>query len=346
MANTELFKKIGQMLIMGFRGCTIENATHIKRLLSKGQLGGVILFIYDVASGDSGRNIESPTQLIRLIKSIKELSEVPPFIAIDEEGGQVSRLKSKAGFNEFRSHQQLGDTGNPEETYREALKIAYHLDELGFNLNFAPCVDLAINPDNPIIYKKERSFSEDPEVVFNHAKHFIRAHDEQNILTSPKHFPGHGSAIGDTHLGMVDVTRDWQEKELRPYQMLIEAGLARIVMASHIFHRKIDPSYPASLSQTFLISMLRIQIGFKGVIISDDLEMKAISQHFGFEEAIARAINAGVDILLLGNNLQYDPDLYSKVFNAFENLLDSGRITEERIDESYQRIVHLKETMI
>jgi len=342
MIDKDLYDKIGQMIVLGFRGYSIEEAPDIKWLLRHGKLGGVILFDYDVASSAPRRNIESPSQLAQLTQSIKEISQVPPFIAIDEEGGQVSRLKSKAGFTEFSSHKALGDSGSPEKTYREATRMAYQLKEAGINLNFAPCVDLAINADNPIINQKGRSFSDDPDTVVKHGQRFIQAHNEHNILTSLKHFPGHGSAAGDTHLGMVDVTRDWQEKELYPFQMLIDQGLARIVMVSHIFNRNMDSLYPASLSKNIVKNVLRRQMGYTGLVISDDLQMRAITQHYGFEESIGLAINAGVDILLLGNNLQYDHELPSRTLKAFKNLLNSGVITEERIDESYKRIMQNK----
>ena len=342
MTNKDLYERIGQMIVLGFRGYSIDEAPKVKWLLSHGKLGGVILFDYDVASDSPRRNIESPSQLSQLSQSIKELSQVPPFIAIDEEGGQVTRLKSKAGFTEFRSHKALGDTGHPEATYREATRMAYHLKEVGVNLNFAPCVDLAINTESPIINQKERSFSDDPDTVVKHAERFIQAHNEHQIVTSLKHFPGHGSAGGDTHLGMVDVTGDWRDKELYPFQMLIDKGLTRIVMVSHIFNPELDPIYPASLSKNIVTNILRKEMGYTGVVISDDLQMNAITQHFGFKESIALAINAGVDILLLGNNLQYDPELPARTFKAFKELLNSGRITEEQITRSYQRISQVK----
>src|SRR5690606_7689504 len=176
---------------------------------------------------------------------------------------------------------------------------------LGFNVNFGPVVDLASNPDNPIIAKYGRAFSANEDSVALLAKEFIKQHRKYNVLTSLKHFPGHGSSKDDTHLGIADVTNTWEERELTPYKSLIDSGYADAVMTSHIVNRKLDAQgNPGTLSTPILDGLLRKQLKFNGVIFTDDMQMHAITKHYGLEEAIKLAINGGVDIMTFSNNIQ------------------------------------------
>jgi beta-N-acetylhexosaminidase len=342
-----LREKIGQLLMIGFRGATPAECGLIERDIREHGIGGVILFDLDmtttVDSGKPGRrNIESPAQVKSLVAHLQARSRIPLLTAIDQEGGRVNRLKPAYGFPPSISHEELGRLDQLAETHRHAAATAQTLASLGLNLNLAPVVDLDAHPDNPIIKGKGRSFSADPEAVARHAAEFVQAHRAHHVLSCPKHFPGHGSATGDTHLGLVDVTATWHERELIPFQRLIEAGLGDVIMSAHVFNAKLDPKLPATLSRAVITGLLREKLGFRGVVVSDDMEMKAISDHYGLEKSLPAAIEAGVDVLCLGNNLSYDADITAKAAGILERAVTSGRLPEARIDESHARVLALK----
>lgn len=341
--NPGLDLKIGQMLIAGFRGRTARETDGIVQEIRERHLGGVILFDYDVALKKDKRNIASPEQVRKLIAALQSFASIPLFVAIDYEGGKIERLKEDYGFPPTVSHEELGRINDPALTYRRASAMASTLAELGFNLNLAPVVDLRTNPGNPVIAQLERSFSPDPAVVTRHALEFIRAHNERGILTSLKHFPGHGSSDSDSHLGMADVTKTWTKKELEPFREIIRAGRADTVMTAHVFNAGLDENFPATLSERTVDGLLRRKLGFGGVVISDDLGMNAIAGHYGFETAILKTIEAGADILLLGNNgPEYRSGIAGEAIAVIKRLVRDGRISESRIDESYRRIQKLK----
>jgi len=347
MSSPSLREKIGQLLLVGFRGCTPAECALIVRDLREHHVGSVILFDQDMAGGtiDSGprrRNIESPAQVRALLAHLQAQAAIPLLVSIDQEGGRVNRLKPAYGFPPSVSHEELGRLDQPAETYRQAALTAQTLASLGFNLNLAPVVDLDAHPDNPIIKGKGRSFSADPETVARHAAEFVKAHRAHGVLTCAKHFPGHGSATGDTHLGLVDVTATWHEREMIPFQRLIEADLCDVIMSAHVINRRLDPELPATLSRAVQTGLLRDRLGFQGVLTSDDMEMGAIASHYGLEKSIPLAIEAGIDVLCFGNNLHYDPDIAGKAAGILVRAVESGRITEERIDQSYQRVLALK----
>jgi beta-N-acetylhexosaminidase len=289
------------------------------------------------------RNIRSPEQVRELVHSLRARAKTPLWVAIDQEGGRVNRLKPKYGFPETLSHAELGAADDPEKTHAHALEIAQTLAGLGINLNLAPVVDVDANPDNPIICGKGRSFSSDPETVAWHAAAFARAHRELGILTCAKHFPGHGSARGDTHLGLVDVTAFWTDAELVPFQRLIHAALCPMIMSAHVFNARLDAQHPATLSRAVLTGILRERLGFQGVILSDDMEMEAIGARYGLEKAIELAIEAGVDVLCFGNNLKFDATIVARASDIMVHLVEQGTVPESRIDESLARIMALKE---
>jgi len=340
----ELKEQIGQMLMIGFRGTDIKSDSHVIKIMEEVKIGGIILFDYDVPSKSFPRNIINPKQTEELIFDLQNYSSVPLFIAIDVEGGKINRLKSEYGFSDFLSAKELGEIGNHKVTEKEALKISQELSELGFNMNFAPVIDVNINPNNPIIGALDRSFSSDYKEVVLHAQAFIEAHNQNNVIAVAKHFPGHGSASNDSHLGIVDVTETYKEEEIFPYEELQKKGLLDVVMTAHVFNRGIDENYPATLSYIFLDDILRKEIKFKGVIISDDMQMKAISDNYGIEKSIIKAINSGCDILLFSNNAQskYDENLPYEVQQIIYKAVKDGKISEERIAESYNRIISLK----
>jgi beta-N-acetylhexosaminidase len=340
-AGAALRDRIGQMLVVGFRGATPEEAEPVRRLVADGTLGGVLLFSVDQQSGGP-RNVDSPEQLAGLITALaEEAATVPLLVAIDQEGGQVARLGPAHGFPPTRSAAELGG-GDPSETAAAAAEIASTLAAVGVTLNLAPVVDLAINPDNPIIAGIDRSFSADPAAVTAHAGAFIEAHRAAGIRTAIKHFPGQGSASADTHLGVVDVTDEWSDVELEPFRALIGQQLSDAVLTAHIFNARLDPAHPASLSAATADGLLRADLGFGGAVISDDLQMGAIRDAYGFDEAVALAIEAGVDLLLIANQAVYEPDVAMRAVDLVERLIREGRISEARIDASYRRILELK----
>ncbi len=343
MSSPTLREKIGQLLLVGFRGCTPAEGELVGRDIREHFVGGLILFDREMADPSrQRRNIESPDQVKELLAHLQAQAPTPLLMSVDQEGGHVNRLKADYGFPPSVSHEDLGRLDQPAETYRRAAVIAQTLAGLGFNLNLAPVVDLDAHPDNPIIKGKGRSFSGDPEAVARHAGEFVKAHRAHGVSTCAKHFPGHGSAAGDTHLGLVDVTTTWHERELIPFRRLIDAGLCDVIMSAHIFNRRLDSERPATLSRAVLTGLLREKLGFGGVITSDDMEMKAISSHYGLEKSIPLAIEAGIDVLCFGNNMSYDPGIAGKVSEILVRAVESGRIAESRIDESCQRVLALK----
>ena len=217
----------------------------------------------------------------------------------------------------------------------------------GINLNFAPVVDVNINKDNPVIGGLGRSFSPEPDKVAAHAKAFIKGHRKFGVLTAIKHFPGHGSSASDTHTGFVDISNSYQSKELIPFKKLIDSGYADMVMTAHVTNTNVDPAVPATLSDRFLTGILRRDLEFKGVIISDDMHMAAIINQFGFEDAIVLAVNAGCDMLIISNNAKtFDALAVNKAFDAIYNAVSAGKISQLRINESYERIMRLKQLML
>ena len=278
----------------------------------------------------------------RLVASLQKLSPLSLLIAIDQEGGRVNRLKECFGFPATVSAQYLGHLNQIEITKQYADITAKTLAELGINLNLSPVVDLTINPFSPAIGKMERSFARDPDVVCTHAMEWIRRHHAHHVLCTLKHFPGHGSACNDSHKGFVDVTKTWLSDELKPYRKIIRAGLCDLVMTAHIFHARLDPDWPATLSYAIITDILRTKLGYDGVVISDDMQMKAISSHYTLETAIQAAITSGIDILTFGNNLIYDENITARAAAIIKKLVLSGAIPQERIEQSYRRICRLK----
>jgi beta-N-acetylhexosaminidase len=333
------------MLLVGFRGLSVdENHPLVSDILLR-SIGGVVLFDYDVPSSSPVRNIESQDQLRSLVSSLQSFAAKPLIVAVDHEGGLITRLKEKFGFPKTFSAQFLGLENNLQFTFQQAEGMAGQLARLGINLNLAPVVDLNINPENPIIGKLERSFSEDPEEVVQHAERFIEAHHKKGVLCTLKHFPGHGSSVEDSHLGLVDITSTWSTKELRPYEELIQRGIVDAVMTAHVYNRHLDPDYPATLSRRIITGILREKLDYNGVVISDDMQMGAISKSYGLETAVTMAIEAGVDILAFANNSTFDSGIAGKAAGIIKKLVISKKINLSRIDESYKRIARLKMKM-
>ncbi len=344
-AEPDLDIKIGQMIMVGFRGLVVTDDHAVVRDIRGRHIGGVILFDYDVPTGTYGRNIDSERQLKVLTSSLQKRAAIPLFVAIDQEGGKVNRLKEVCGFPPTLSQQRLGRVNDLKKTAKQAEITAGLLARTGINLNLAPVVDLNINPKSPIIGRVERSFAREPLVVTRHALAVIEAYHRYGILTALKHFPGHGSARGDTQDIFVDVTGQWKPIELEPFRSLIRQGQADLVMTAHIFNKNLDPVWPATLSEKTITDLLRRDMGFDGVVISDDLQMKAIVDRYGLETTVKQAILAGVDILILANNSDFEEDIAARAINAIKESIRKGELTPERIEESWRRIMKLKERL-
>lgn len=338
--------KIGQMLMVGFRGTTLGQSPDVRRAIDRQRIGGVVLFDYDVPSRTPRRNITGPEQLKQLSGELQDRSPIPLFISIDQEGGMVSRLKAARGFPRSPSARSLGLLRNPDSTLAAAEETARTLKLMRINMNLAPVVDLDTNPQNPVIGRIERSYSPDPSIVTAHASIVTKTFLREGIIPVLKHFPGHGSSTSDSHLGFTDVTESWNEIELEPYRRLFLDGYQGAVMTAHVFNAHLDPRYPATLSKPTISRLLREKLGFRGVVLTDDMQMGAIAHNFGFEEAIRLSIEAGADILVFANNTTvYDPKIAEKASGIIRRMVDEGIISPLRIEESYRRIMTLKETV-
>lgn len=338
-----LQEKVGQLILIGFRGLELDENPQFLEQIKTCHPGGIILYDYDVPNSQFQRNIESPQQVQNLVEELQSASHLPLFIAIDQEGGKVVRLKEKMGFQASVSAQYLGDLDQLDSTQYYASAYAKQLKDLGINMNFAPVVDVNVNPNCPIIGKIERSFSADPAIVAKHAAIFINTYRENGIVSSLKHYPGHGSSQNDSHLGFTDVSSTWQEIELEPYKILIDSGLVDMVMTAHVFNEFWDARYPATLSDNMIRKHLRNQLGYQGIVISDDMCMGAIEQNYSLKNSIELALRADVDLFIFSNNGKtYDPDLLPKVTQIIIDLVKEGKVSEERINSSFNRVIQLK----
>ncbi len=337
---------IGQMLMVGFRGTDPKEGDSFLQAVRDLHLGGVVLFDRDVPTRSPLRNIVSPQQVQKLTAQLQAVAEVPLLIAIDQEGGKIARLKARHGFSATPSQAELGRWDDQERTRSSAREVGELLASLGINLNFAPVLDLAVNPDNPIIAALERSYGADPDRVERHARWTIEEFHRAGVLSAVKHFPGHGASKEDSHLGLPDVTHLWSETELEPFRSLMSEQLPDLVMMAHLYNAQWDETYPATLSSAVITGILRQQLGFEGVVVSDDMKMGAIAQNYSLEESIELAVKAGVDILLFGNNSSsYDPQIAQKAFNILRKLVEGGTLSRDRIQQSYQRISDLKKKL-
>ena len=343
--KADLRRDIGEMLIVGFRGYSVADSSHIRRDIVDYHIGGVILFEYDAPSGKHIRNISTPRQLENLCYQLQSLTDETLLIGIDQEGGRVNRLRADRGFPRFMSAKKSAEYGDDTIRHYAALTAA-QLKRVGVNLNFAPCVDVDVNPECPVIGKLDRSFSKSPKTVADAARIWIDEQRKRGVVSCLKHFPGHGSANGDTHLGLVDVTDTWKALELEPYKTLISEGVVDMVMTAHVINRNLDKECPSSLSYLVTTKLLRDSLGYKGVIITDDMAMGAIVNEYGYEEAIRLAIAAGADLLCISNNgKDYNSDVVPQTIAIVEKLVAEGKISAKDIHASAERIRKLKATL-
>jgi beta-N-acetylhexosaminidase len=347
--------KIAQMIVIGFEGKQVDEQSPIAKSIQQQHIGGVILFDYHQSHKNFDNNIESPVQVKRLTSALQHINEMthhhhhhlPLLISVDYEGGERgTRLNPRHGFPKTMSAANVAANG-VENANQTAEQMADTMQQAGLNLNFAPVVDVNVNPDSPIIGKVGRSFSENPEEVVTYATIFSEHYRKHQVQCAYKHFPGHGSATLDSHLGFVDVSDTWQARELEPYSQLFKQnGTCGVVMTAHLVNRQLDETgVPATLSYAILTELLRHKLQFKGVVITDDLQMKAIADHYSLDKAVLMAVNAGADMLLFGNQLSDRPQDPKEVIDLIESKVRTGEISEQRIDAAYQHIVALKDTI-
>jgi beta-N-acetylhexosaminidase len=319
-----LKEMISNMIIIGY-------SPSIHQFIEKNSIGGVILF---------SKDIKSPKQLKTLTTTLQSLNRDTILIATDQEGGAVQRLKKKNGFKNFPKPIDVASL-DENETKKIYTSMAKLLKKNGINTNFAPSVDLSLNPKNKVIVKYGRSFGSDSKVVIKYSKIFIDAMREQGIISVIKHFPGHGSSLKDSHNGFVDVSNSWSVDELEPFYNLIQTDYAKAVMSAHIFNKNLDPIYPATLSFATNTKLLKEKMNFNGVLISDDLQMGAISKHYDLNSTCKLAINSGIDMLLFGNVLAH-PLKLETIIDTIYDLVQKGIISREKIIQANEKINRLK----
>lgn len=304
-------------------------------------LGGVILFDRHQATGLS-RNVESPEQVRALTADLQRRAGGRRFlVAIDQEGGVVTRLSPKYGYPAVASEADIGATGDDAAVTTWARSLVDTLASAGVNLNLAPVVDLDVNPGNPAIGAIGRAFSADPDAVTRYAGIEMEAHRERGVRTAIKHFPGLGSATANTDFGVADVTKTWTQTELGPYRSLLGQGLVDVIMAGHLVNGQLDTEHPASLSKATLTGVLRERLGWDGPVITDDLQAGAITDAFGLQEAVTLALNAGNDLLLFANQQTFEPDITPRILDLVERLVADGKVPESRINEAAARVARL-----
>lgn len=319
-----LDEKIGQMLLVGFDGEYINS--DLSEMIQDHYIGGVILF---------GRNIKNKEQLKALNKNIIKVSQVnkvPIFISTDQEGGRVSRLPGST----YPSNLYMAN--HNYDLYKVGESIGNEMKNYGFNLDFAPVLDVFSNPKNTVI--GDRSFGSDPKLVSSLGISEIKGMMDAGIIPVIKHFPGHGDTYVDSHIGLPIVYKDKEtlkRLELIPFQNAMKNG-APVVMVAHIKYPNIDKKYPASLSKEIITNLLRNDLGFNGIVITDDLEMGAIQKNYSVKEAAVQSIKAGADILLFAHSKEKQLE----AIDAIKESIEKGEISEERINESLRRILSLK----
>lgn len=344
--EADLRKQAAQMLVVGFQGTELSASNPVYGDIATLGVGGVVLSDTLLSgNGESGnRNILSPVQLKKLIADLKGIASTPLLVCISQEGGTINPLQPAYGFPSTVSARYLGNINNADTTHSQAGIIAGSLSAMGINVNLAPCIDLNTNPSGSPIGIAERSFSAHSPVVTEHAGIWIDEHHHKKILTALKHFPGYGSAGKETFNGLPDISETWESSELAPYRSLIQQEKADLIWVSHLFNRKLDAQYPATLSAQILNTVLRNELKFKGVIIIDDVYNDAIIEHYTLETAVLLAINAGADMFLLGNNSRngFFPERPGEMVEVIVKLVKDGKISSQRIEEAYYRIQKLK----
>nr|WP_255723493.1 beta-N-acetylhexosaminidase [Sporosarcina sp. ACRSL] len=324
-----LEEKIGQLLVVGFEGKTYGD--ELDRLIRQYHIGGIILL---------GKNISYPAGMLKLLNESKKANadyEIPLFMSVDEEGGRVSRLPSS--MKKLPAAEYVGLAGDETFAYKTGEYLADLLHAFGYNMNYAPVLDVHSNPKNPVI--GDRAFSSNPEVVADLGIAVMKGMTDHGIISVVKHFPGHGDTHVDSHLSLPVIEKtieELHETELIPFQRAIDEQ-ADVIMVGHIMFPKLDDAYPSSLSKKIITDLLREEMGFEGVVITDDMTMGAIVNEYTVPNAAVQSFIAGSDLLLIAGDYENQVG----TINALLDAVQAGIISEERIDESVKRILKLKE---
>ena len=339
-SKQEIEKMISKMVILGFSGESINPNDEIYKNVKSG-LGGVILFDKDPNDKQKVKNVRNKEQLKTLTSQLQAISKQKLLISIDQEGGIVQRLKSADGFVNTPKASEVALKGKDfaKQSYSA---MAKDLKYSGINVNFAPVVDLAVNKENKVIVTRGRSFGESSNEVISYASIFVDELKKEKVISVLKHFPGHGSSLADSHLGFVDITNTWNQKELEPYRYFIKNNKVDMIMTAHVFNEKLDKDYPATLSYNVNTNLLRYKLGYEGVLVSDDLQMYAISKHYDLKQTLTLAINSGVDMLLFANQLAKPISLKQIVDTVYSQILNE-EISLDQIIKSNQRINRMTE---
>lgn len=329
-----LDQMIGARIILGFHGVkkTDPHVIKVIQYAKEKKISGVILFRY---------NIESPEQLKHLIIELKKANP-KLLIMVDQEGGYVNRL-NESFINKVPSHYDVANSYSLESAYDMYFKMAKTLKSYGINFNLAPVVDVH-SDESAVIGKLKRSFSEDPDKVVAYARTFIKAHQQVGIMTALKHYPGHGLATVDTHRDITDVTKTHRRYEYMPFKQLRDST-SSVVMMAHLIDERIDSHYPASLSKKHH-NYLKKSLGFKGLMISDDLQMGAILKNYGIQVAVIKSIDAGSHFIIIGNNpkaapgfkLEPDIELPEKINSWIKDAVKREVISKKDLEKDYQAI--------
>lgn len=321
MSKTE---KIGQMVMIGIQGTKVDDDSLY--MLNQYHMGGVILF---------DRNMESPEQVKQLTSDLQAQSneKVPLFIGIDEEGGDVVRMAEK--LTPAPSQKEIGATGDIEQAKTWAIKTAKSLKDMGINVNFAPVADVGSND--------KRSYSADANTVIDFVRAATKGYQQENIIYSLKHFPGIGKGRVDSHVdsSSIDVAKEvLMTEDIIPFKTIIDENDPNdyFILVSHLKYPALDEEYPASLSSKIMTDLLRNELGYKGIIITDDMEMGAVANHNDFRSIGVNAVKAGADIVLVCHEYKHQQEVYLGLLDA----VNSGEISQERIDESVKRIIKVK----
>ncbi len=323
-----LDQKIGQMVVVGIEGTVVNE--HIRELIEDYHVGGVILY---------KQNISDTDQAISLLNSVKEINSdntIPLFLSVDEEGGRVTRMPNE--FTRLPTNEKIGRINNEDFSHGIGQILGKELKAFGFNMDFAPVLDVNNNPNNPVI--GDRSFGSIPELVSKLAIPTMKGIRSQQVVPVVKHFPGHGDTSVDSHKELPVVNKNMEELqsfELIPFKEALENG-AEVVMIAHILLPQIDTKYPASMSKSVITDLLRGSMKFDGVVITDDMTMGAILKNYDISEAAVQSVSAGSDIILVA----HDFDTEVKVIQALKKSVEDGRIPEKMIDQSVYRILKLK----
>lgn len=369
----------GNIIYNDSNGTVFKKNALVAKYIRDDHVGGVILFSkynYNNIKGNyfRPRNIKNPQQLTALNENLQtyntqtrekqNLLSLPLIISVDQEGGHADRLSRDLGFKgaalaeqSFGTKLALAGINKKQKILREAYTYAFgigqELKAMHFNVNFSPVVDVNINPTNPIIGGLGRSFSSNPEIVTKLSWQYIKAYEANDIMPVIKHFPGHGSSSSDSHLGLVDVTNSYQmQQELYPYKKLINENFGGMIMTTHVINGQIDKTQcrkgkisdhqtwcPGTMSYKTLTDLLRNKLHYHGIIISDDMTMKAITNEYSLSEALANGINAGVDMFIISNNKK---DETQHALDTIAQLVKNKKVSAKKINQAYTRIVTMK----